>query len=57
MKAYIYQAHRGEFRETGTLVAPTRTHALRRLRQRAYRNIDLREIQQSPKGHLQYYDS
>ena len=57
MKAYIYQASRGEFRETGTLVAPTRTHALRRLRQRSYRQIELREVVQSPKRNLSFYDS
>lgn len=57
MKAYIYHARRGQYRETGTLVAPTRTHAMRRLRQRKYRKIELREIVEPKVRHLRFYDS
>lgn len=56
MKAYVYHAQRGDFRETGTLVAPTRLHAIRRLRQRAYRHIELREILEPTTPNLRYYD-
>lgn len=56
MKAYIYQATRGDLRETGTLVAPTRIHAIRRLRKRAYSLITVREIKEPTTTNLRLYD-
>lgn len=56
MKAYIYQARREGYTEIGTLVAPTRTHAVRRLRQRAYTAITLREVLEPTTRNLRLYD-
>ena len=57
MKAFVYQANRNEYREIGTLVAPTRTHAIRRLRQHAYSVITLRQIEDPTTPDIQLYDT
>ena len=57
MKAFVYQANRGGYREMGTLVAPTRVHAIRRLRQHAYSVISLRQIVDPTTPNLQLYDT
>ena len=57
MKAFVYQARRNGLREIGTLVAPTRTHAIRRLRQHSYAIITLREIENPTTSNLQLYET
>lgn len=56
MKAFVYHANRGDIREMGTLVAPTRLHAVRRLRKRAYSLITVREIKEPTTTNLRLYD-
>ena len=56
MKAYIYSAKRKDWNEIGTLVAPTRTHAMRRLRKREYESITVREILEPTTTNLYLYD-